>query len=104
MVPEADTRPPLWVSWALVMAAEVIAIALIVRWSGAGERWDDRHRLALIVGQLSFFLLFGYLTDLEEGFAARSLTSTVAIYLFWRLGRRINSEATPAEAVPAASG
>jgi len=42
---------------------DLFILWLILRWNGNGAAWDDRHRLALIVGALSFFLLLGPLTS-----------------------------------------
>jgi hypothetical protein len=41
---------------------DIFMFWLILRMSGNGAAWDDRHRMALIIGALSFFLILGPLT------------------------------------------
>jgi len=42
----------------LLVLIDILALWLVMRWSGNGTAWDDRHRLALTSGALTFFLLF----------------------------------------------
>jgi hypothetical protein len=90
-LPEGDLLPPLIVSVIFLLAFDIVSLGLLLRWSG---NWDDRHRLALVTGFLSFFLVFSALMDLEQ-FAAKSLVSLATAVILWKLGRRI-AERTPA--------
>lgn len=47
----------------LMLVLEYALVCWLVRcWSGHGQSWDDRHRLALVIGALSFFLIGGLLS------------------------------------------
>ena len=85
MLPEGNLLPPLAVSVFFLLVFDVVCLGLFLRWSG---NWDDRHRLALVAGFLTFFLVFGVLSDLEQ-FEAKSLVSLATAICLWRLARRI---------------
>jgi hypothetical protein len=80
--------PPLLVTVLLLILLDGVTVWLVLRWSDNGHAWDDRHRLAWVAGQLGFFILFGFLSDLEiwEG---KSIASVLAIAWLWRLGQRV---------------
>jgi hypothetical protein len=69
-----------------VLACSVFGLALLdgltlwllLRLSGNGGAWTDRHRLAWVAGGLGFFLLFNVFADLEA-FAGRSCVSAAAV-------------------------
>lgn len=68
---------------------------LILRWSGNGRAWDDRHRLALVSGALSFFLLFGPLmTDGQYPVMYFSNPIFLALlgWVYHRVSHRVRSE------------
>ncbi len=71
--------PPLWVSVIGLALLDAFTLWLLLRWSGNGGAWEDRHRLAWVAGGLGFFILFNFTSDLEEGFAGRSCVSAAAI-------------------------
>lgn len=50
-------RYPYPVAMALLALDALLVLWLARRWSGNGLLWDDRHRLALLNGVLSFFLI-----------------------------------------------
>jgi hypothetical protein len=68
ILPEvAVSRLPPWpVSFAFVIALDLLALGWALRWSGNGFAWDDRHKLALVAGILSFYIGCDVLQDLEE--------------------------------------
>ncbi|MBN1201845.1 MAG: hypothetical protein JXJ20_08325 [Anaerolineae bacterium] len=84
MLPEENPSwlPPWPVTFILVAVLDALAFWVILRWSGNGTTWDDRHKLALVIGMLAFFILFNVLRDLEEGFGGSIF---VAIGTAWGL-------------------
>jgi hypothetical protein len=51
------------------------------------------------MGLLAFFVLFGFLSDLET-FEAQSLVSLAAVIALWRLWRSVNAREHIAAGVP----
>jgi hypothetical protein len=102
ILPEAGVRPPLGLSVAFLLALDAVTLWLLLRWSGGGTAWDDRHRLALVAGLLAFFLVFGVLSDLErfEGKSLVSLGAALALLYGWR---RIRGRIVAVPPGPAAS-
>ena len=64
-------------------------MAVIARLSGNGAAWDDRHRLALLGGALSLFLVLGSLT-VGSRYPVMYFTSPVFLLLLWLAARRVN--------------
>lgn len=62
-VPAARNNPPFLVTMLLVALFDLLILRLVLRWSGNAQSWDDRHRLALVNGGLSFFLVLGPLVS-----------------------------------------
>ncbi len=93
MLPEVDPAwLPAWpVTLALVAALDLGAFALILHWSGNGAAWDDRHRLALIIGFAAFFLVMGVFKDLDEGFGGSSLVTLAAVWYFRKLWGQVHA-------------
>lgn len=82
MLPEQN---PAWLpSWPVVFVLVALldagAFWLIMRWSGNGTAWDDRHRLALVTGLLAFFIVFDVLKDLDEGFGGSAIVAVVTVW------------------------
>jgi hypothetical protein len=84
MLPEENPPwlPPWPVMFAFVAVLDAVAFWLIMRWSGDGTDWDDRHKLALVSGMLAFFIAFDVLKDVNEGFGGSSI---VAVLTAWGL-------------------
>lgn len=82
--------PPWPLTFVFIALVELVTLALLLRWSGPGCGWGDRHRLMLAAGFLAFFIAFGFLQDLVDGFQGYSLVSLAAIWGLWALWRRIN--------------
>jgi hypothetical protein len=61
-----NNNPPFIVTMILVAFYDLFILWLVVHWNGAGQSWDDRHKLALITGALSFFLILGPLTTISD--------------------------------------
>jgi hypothetical protein len=86
VVPGWNSRPSAAITFFSLVAILVGELGALL-WLSNGGRWDDRHRLALVIGLLSFFLAFGILKDCES-FTGRSLVSAAALWLLLRLQRR----------------
>ena len=64
---------------------------MVMRWSGNAHQWDDRHRMALIIGAESFFLIFGPLTT-ESLYPVMYFSNPLFLLLLWLAYRKINKE------------
>jgi hypothetical protein len=82
--------PPFFVAALLLLALDGVTLWLILRWSGNGFAWDDRHRLALIAGELSFFIYFCFDHDIEK-WEGLSIVAIIAAIALWQLGRRVTT-------------
>lgn len=87
ILPESDPSwLPSWpVTFVFVAALDVLLFWLVLRWSGNGTDWDDRHKLALVIGFLAFFVAFDALHDLGEGFGGLSIVAVVAVWYLRKL-------------------
>lgn len=103
VVPEFDFRPPMPVTFAALLGLTTAELVLLTLMNNGGSAWTDRHRLALVIGFLAFFLVFGIGQDLETC-SGRCLVSLVAIWQLRRLWRRIGAreqgDLPPAQVVP----
>jgi hypothetical protein len=81
--------PPLPVTILFLLIVEGLTFWLILRWSGNGYAWDDRHRLALVAGFLTFFIYACIEQDLES-FRGSSIVAIMAIFSLWKLRNRVN--------------
>jgi hypothetical protein len=86
VVPSWDSRPSAAFMFFILLTILVLELCALL-WLSNGGTWDDRHRLALVIGLLTFFLAFGILKDCES-FTGRSLVSGAALWLLLRLQRR----------------
>jgi hypothetical protein len=97
LLPEADPRwLPAWpATVAFVVVADAIAAWAILRWSASGTGWDDRHKLALVIGMLAFFLVMDVAADVQGPFGGLSLVAVltvVALVQLWSVTtRRVGS-------------
>ncbi len=82
MLPEANLSwLPTWpVAFVFVAALDAGAFWLILRWSGNGSTWDDRHKLALVCGMLAFFIVMDVFKDLDEGFGGSIFVAIAAVW------------------------
>jgi hypothetical protein len=102
MLPEeAPSWLPSWpVTFGFVAALDVLAFGLILWWSGNGQAWDDRHKLALVIGMLVFFIVLDVFHDLDEGFGGLSIVAAVAVWYLRKLWHRTQAryqDITPAQ-------
>jgi hypothetical protein len=79
IVPEFSFRPPVTITFFTLVFLVVAEFVILTTMNHGGAGWTDRHRLALVIGYLAFFLVFGIGQDLES-FTGRSLVSFVAIF------------------------
>ncbi|MBI5958246.1 MAG: hypothetical protein HY866_05915 [Chloroflexi bacterium] len=91
--------PPWPVSLAFVAALDMIAFGIIMRWSGNGTAWDDRHKLAFVIGLLAFFIVFGVLQDFDEGFGGLTIVSAVSVWAFRKLWLTTQTRYAEGEAI-----
>jgi hypothetical protein len=96
IVPGWDSRPRAGLMFFTLLIILIVELGALV-WLSHGGRWDDHHRLALVIGLMAFFLAFGVLKDLES-FTGRSLVSAAALWLMLRLQRRAQGGRFPHQA------
>jgi len=82
-------NPPFLLTMILLALYDLFILWLVLRWNGEGKAWDDRHRLALICGALSFFLILGPLTTNGQ-YPVMYFSNPVFLLGLWLLYRRIN--------------
>lgn len=87
-IPAENLAPSPWISGLGVAAAVALAAVWVVRRSGNASAWDDRHRVALVWGILSFM---AFLTSLAGGPFGPLVAVGVMIGM-WRLYRRSVSD------------
>lgn len=104
MLPEADPGwLPSWpVTFIFVALVDLGAFWLVLRWSGNGTAWDDRHRLALVSGLLAFFIVMNVFKDLDEGFGGSILVAAAAVWGLRKLWRETRARCTGGEVTLAA--
>ena len=62
ILPGWDSRPSVAIVFFSLLTIMVVELAAPL-WLSSGGTWHDRHRLALVIGLLTFFLAFGILKD-----------------------------------------
>ena len=94
---------PYPVTMLLLVAWDALILLLILRWSGNAAAWDDRHRVMLVFGALSFFLIIGLLT-VGSQYPVMYFSNPIYLLLLalaaHKVNRRVNAELTP-QATPA---
>lgn len=80
---------PFLVTMALVAAFDMFILWLILRWSGNGAAWDDRHRVALVNGALSLLLVLGPLTAGNQ-YPVMYFSNPVFLLLLWLAARTVS--------------
>ncbi len=85
--------PPYFVTGLLLLVIDGVTLWLVLHWSGNGFCWDDRHRLALIAGELSFFIYACFDHDVET-WEGLSIVGFAAIIALWELNRRVRARTT----------
>ena len=87
----SDHGRPHFIASMIILAVFCLLMQwLILRWNGNGHHWDDRHRLALIIGAQCFFLILGPLTTGSQ-VPVLYFTSPVFILLFWLAYRKVDA-------------
>lgn len=82
--------PPFFVTALFLLVLDSVTLWLILRWSGNGFAWDDRHRLSLIAGELSFFIYACFDHDVET-WEGLSIVGIIAVIALWQLGRCVTA-------------
>jgi hypothetical protein len=84
-----NNNPPFVVTMFLLALYDLFLLWLVVRWSSAGQSWDDRHKLALIIGSLSFFLILGPLT-MNGQYPVMYFSNPIFLLGLWWAYRRVS--------------
>jgi hypothetical protein len=79
---------PYPIAMVLLVLWYLFLLWLLLRWSGNGFAWDDRHRIALVNGALSLLLALGPLT-VGDQYPVMYFSNPVFLLLLWLTGRRI---------------
>ncbi len=88
---------PFPVAMWLVALADLLFLWVILGWRGSRIPWDERHRMALIVGVLGFFLLFPLLLGPESPvmYVSNPLFFLALGWSYRRIQRRVATDAAP---------
>ena len=112
ILPDAMSDPfPMPVMFTFVLIVDAIAFGLMLRWTGGGARWDDRHRLALVMGIITFYVGFGLMQDIsglfgagDTAFAGRCFVSIITVLelrKFWpRIVARVEGDPPSSDPPP----
>ncbi len=79
VVPEFSFRPPVTIMFITLLVLVLTEFVILTMMNHGGAAWTERHRLAMIIGYLAFFLVFGIGQDLES-FSGRSLVSFITLF------------------------
>lgn len=82
--------PPYFVTVVFLIGVDSAVLWVVLHWSGNGFCWDDRHRLAFIAGELSFFIYACFDHDIET-WEGLSIVGCVAIIALWQLNRGVKA-------------
>jgi hypothetical protein len=89
---------PFPVTMLSLLVFDLFMLWLLLSMSGNGSAWDDRHRMALIIGALSFFLILGPLTTNGQ-YPVMYYSNPVFLFLLWlayrSVKRRVLNEQSP---------
>jgi hypothetical protein len=77
---------PFLLAMLLLILWYLLLLWLILRWSGNGCAWDDRHRIALVNGALSLLLVFGPLA-VGDRYPVMYWSHPLFLLLLWLAGR-----------------
>jgi len=83
-----------WTAFWLTLGADGLVLWLAWRWSGGFTAWDDRHRLALTFGALTFFLVLAPLT-IGTQYPVLYWSNPLFLFLLWMGYRRRASRLSP---------
>jgi len=81
----------------VLLVYDLLVLLLILWWNKWGSAWDDRHRLALINGALSFFLVLGPLTvgtQYPVMYFSNPVFLLVLGLIYWKVARRYSIRRT----------
>lgn len=88
-----QNSPHFIVSMFIIALSDLLVLWLILRWSGNGRKWDDRHRFALIIGTLSYFLIFGPITT-DGQYPIMYVSNPVFLAILWWFYRKVSQRVT----------
>ncbi len=86
---------PFPVAMLILTVFDLGVLFLVLRWNGNGAAWDDRHRMALIAGGLSFFLIFVPLFT-QGQYPVMYFSNPIFLLslgiAYWRVKKRVEDE------------
>ncbi|HEX2994037.1 MAG TPA: hypothetical protein VHP14_04415 [Anaerolineales bacterium] len=88
-VPAERNNLPFLVTMLLVALFDLLILWVVLRWSGNAQSWDDRHRLALINGGLSFWLVLGPLVS-QGQYPIMYFSNPILLVLLWWVAYKVN--------------
>jgi len=83
---------PFPVAMLLLALFDLFVLWLVLRWNGNGAAWDDRHRMALVNGAMSFFLIFGPLTTGGQ-YPVMFFSNPIFLFLLWLAYKKVKKRA-----------
>jgi hypothetical protein len=85
----ADNKTlPYTTTMLILMIWDLLILTLALRWSGNGYAWDDRHKLALVAGGLSLFIMFSFILE-GAGSLGMSVVGVLAALGLRKLGKSV---------------
>jgi hypothetical protein len=100
--PAEQNRYPFVVSMFLIALFDLFVLWLILRWSGDAQKWDDRHRLALVNGTLSLFLILTPLAT-QGKYPSMYLSNPILLVLLWWVAHKVNQRVKSEQRLHAAT-
>ncbi|MFZ6029002.1 MAG: hypothetical protein ACOYYS_14910 [Chloroflexota bacterium] len=101
-----NNDPPFFVGMILIALPSLFTLWLVQRWSDKGKSWDDRHRLALLSGSLSFFLIaMPIVTNGQYPITCCSNPAFLLLFawVYRKVNGRFHVESLPTEKIPSIS-
>lgn len=84
-----QNKPHFILTMLIITLIDLSILWIIQHWNGYGSLWDDRHRLALICGSLSFFLILGPLTTNGQ-YPVMYFSNPIFLALLWWVYHKVN--------------
>lgn len=80
---------PFPVAMVLLLGWHLLLLTLLLRWSGNGASWDDRHRVALVNGAMTMLLVLGPIVAGSQ-YPVMYVSNPIFLLLLWLMKRRVH--------------